>query len=227
MKKTRINVKWGEIYKTTILTAWLGGSGYLMYRIYNNPILLLNPENFWSNIIAIIGIVVATLIGWQIYSAIDWNSKAERISKIEDGYRSMFAALNNTRNFSKASMLYMEAQSLIDDAYKNENEKKEDWSVTDFSDAYLMLLEAVSLYTSPSVEKPIENCIKQMYAMIEAMRRHGIGVDVDFQSNCDELFEHIKKNKQHLTIAQYDKLKDLKSRRVNLCNPNSTANERR
>lgn len=226
MKKIRINVKWGEIYKTTILTAWLAGSGFLMYRIYDNPILLLNPENFWSNIIAIIGIVVATLIGWQIYSAMDWNSKAERISKIEDGYRTTFAALNNTRNFSEASMLYMEAKSLIDDAYKEEQKKiegdNEDWSPDDFPEAYLMLLEAIALYTSPSVEKPVQNCIYAMYGIIEAMRRNNVGQDAEFQSKCNDFFQQIKENKHHLTIAQYDKLKDLKSRRVNLCNPNPT-----
>lgn len=225
MKKIRTNVKWGEIYKTTILTAWLGGSGYLMYGIYDNPMLLLNPENFWSNIIAIIGIVVATLIGWQIYSAMDWNSKAERISKIEDGYKSMFSALINTRNFSEASMLYTEARSLIDDAYKKEQDKDEFWSATDFSDAYLMLLEAISLYTSPSVEKPIQNCMDWMNGMIEAMRRYGVGADADFQTKCDELYEQIKGNKQHLTLAQYDRIKELNNKRKNLCNP--TSNEQR
>lgn len=226
MKKIRINVKWGEIYKTTILTAWLAGSGFLMYRIYDNPILLLNPENFWSNIIAIIGIVVATLIGWQIYSAMDWNSKAERISKIEDGYKAMLLEVSNNRNFSQASMLYMEAKSLIDDAHKEEQEKNEgkndEWTADAYSDAYLMLLEAISLYTSPSVEKPIQNCINWMYGMIEDMKRNNIGSDADFQSKCNELFEQIKANKHHLTFAQYDDLKNLNEKRKNLCNPNPT-----
>lgn len=226
MKKIRVNVKWGEIYKTTILTAWLAGSGYLMYRIYANPILLLNPANFWSNIISIIGIIVATLIGWQLYSAMDWNSKAERISKIEDGYKAMLLEVSNNRNFSQASMLYMEAKSLIDDAYKEEQKKNEgkndEWTADAYSDAYLMLLEAISLYTSPSVEKPIQNCINWMYGMIEDMKRNNIGSDADFQSKCNELFEQIKANKHHLTFAQYDDLKNLNEKRKNLCNPNST-----
>lgn len=226
MKRIRINVKLGEIYKTAILTAWLGFSGWIMYGMYDNPILLYNSADRWSNLIAVIGIVVATLIGWQIYSAMDWNNKAERISKIEDGYRSMFAALNNTRNFSEASMLYMEAKSLIDDAYKEEQKKNEngnvDWSPDGFPEAYLMLLEAIALYTSPSVEKPIQNCIDAMYGIIEAMRRNNVGKDAEFQSKCNDSFQQIKENKHHLTIAQYDKLKDLKSRRVNLCNLNST-----
>lgn len=221
MKKIRINIKCGEIYKTTILTAWLGGSGYLMYRIYDNPILLLNPQNFWSNIIAIIGIVVATLIGWQIYSAMDWNSKAERISKIEDGYKAMLLEISNNRNFSQASMLYLEARAMIDDAYKDENDKNEgkndEWTPDAYADAYLMLLEAISLYTSPSVEKPIQNCINWMYGMIDSMKRNGIGNDAAFQYKCDELFEQIKANKHHLTIAQYDALKNLNERRKNLC----------
>ena len=209
-------IRWGDIYKTSVLTVWLGWSGYLMYEIYNNPILLENTNDIWSNLIAVIGIIVATLIGWQIYSAMDWNSKAERISKIEDGYKSMFSALSNTRNFSEASILYSEARSLIEDAYKNEKDKKEDWSATDFSDAYSMLLEAISLYTSPSVEKPIQNCIDWMNGAIQAIQRNNVGKDAEFQNKCDELFEQIKDNKHHLTLAQYDRLKVLNRIRKDL-----------
>ena len=113
MKKTRINVKWSEIYKTTILTAWLGCNGYLMYRIYDNPILLINPENFWSNIIAIIGIIVATLIGWQIYSAMDWNSKAERLSRLENANQSITTEIKNNRFFSEASVHFIQGLLII------------------------------------------------------------------------------------------------------------------
>lgn len=212
----RINVRGSlsrcEVYKTTMLTIWLIFSGWLMWKIYSNPIMS-SGENIWSNLIAVIGIIVATLIGWQIYSAMDWNSKVERLSKIEDGYSSLMTEANNNRNFSEASMLYLDARSKLDDFYN-----KPDESIDDLEGIYKSFLTAISLYTSPSVEKQIQRCIDWMEGALSNIERYNIGKDKDFQNECESLYRQIMENKHHLTMVQQGKLKSLNVRRKNLKN---------
>lgn len=206
----KAQLRFGELYKTTILTAWLAFSAWLMWKVYNNP-SLSNDKEFWSNMIAIIAIIVATLIGWQIYSAMDWNNKADRISKMEDGYISLLSEIASNRNFSEASMLYMEVCSRIDIASEDPDNFAEN-----YEDYYLQLLRAISLFTSQSVEEAIENCISRMYSVIDAMERYNTGSGDDFQDDCDCVYKTIKENKRHLTVAQQDKLRGLENRRKQL-----------
>lgn len=208
----KIHIGIGEFYKTTILTAWLAFSAWMMWRVCNIS-MATDEADFWSKIIAIIGIIVATLIGWQIYSAMDWNSKADRITKMEDGFCSLMSEIRTNRNFSEASVLYINARNLINEADEDPENSKES-----FEGCYKMLLKAISLYTAPSVEQQIEDCIGWMYSVVESMERHGYGKDEDFQEECDKLFTQIKSNKHHLTIAQQGKLKGLESRRKGLKN---------
>ena len=198
---------WQEVYKSTILTVWLICSGWLMWEIYSNP-TLTTGENFWSNLVAIIGIVVATLIGWQIYSAMDWNSKAERLAKIEDSYSSLINDIRNNRDFSEASMLYLDARSQLDDLYNNPEE-----AYDNLESIYSSFLMAISLYTAPSVEKQIQNCIDWMRGVLDNMERYNMGKDNSFQDECNQLYCNIMKHKNHLTIAQQETLKALNAQR--------------
>lgn len=206
----------GELYKTTILTAWLSFSAWLMWGIYNNPILS-SGENFWSNLIAILAIIVATLIGWQIYSAMDWSSKIERISRMEDGYSNILKEVVNNRNFAEASVLLLRAQSLKKLADDSPEDNK-----NFYEDAYRLMLRAIKLYTSISVEEQILNCIMPMYAIIESMGRYGVGDGTDFQEECDVLYNQIKEHVHLLTLDHQGRLKDLHNRRKAIAENNTT-----
>lgn len=200
----------GELYKTTILTVWLAISVWMMLRVCDSS-MMTNDNEFWSKLIAIIGIIVATLIGWQIYSAMDWNSKAERMTKIEDSFSSLISDVQNNRNFAAASVLYIKARNMLNSAYEDPENSKED-----FQDCYLTLLKAISLYTAPSVEEQIEDCISWMNGAIENMRRFDVGKDTRFQDECNNLYKQIIANKQYLTIAQQNKLNSLNKKRTGL-----------
>lgn len=156
-------------YKIVILTIWLVFSGWLMYKIYSNPINVLDKSNVWSNLIAIIGIIVATLIGWQIYSAMDWNSKIERISNIERTYAKLFADVGNNRKFVEATILLFNARAQLNSI--EDIEKAKD----DFADLYKQLLEAISLFVAPSVERQIQDCIDWMLGAMDNMERFKTG----------------------------------------------------
>lgn len=210
MKKQR-TIKWGELYKSAILTAWLIFSGCLMWGVYSNPILLLNPQNFWSNIIAIIGIVVATLIGWQIYSAMDWNSKAERLSRLENANQSITTEIKNNRFFSEASVHFIHAILSMTEADANPTDNKDNYSF-----AYKSLLHALSLYVGPSIEDPVEECIQYMFGALQAIRLNDVPVDEDFHATCEKYYQIINEHKNHLTKAQQGKVEQIHKRRLAL-----------
>ena len=212
MKKIRLNVRWGEVYKNTILTAWLGGSGCLMYRIYDNPILLLNPENFWSNIIAIIGIVIATLIGWQIYSAMDWNSKAERLAKIENTNVSLISDVKNVRSYAEASVLFIDALMTIADLGDEPNKK--DGYQKKKKNTYTTLLKALTLYAGPTLEETIQNCLQYIEHVMDMINLYDVEMDNSFQEECNELYEKIKSNKDRLTKTQWGSVQRIHKKRV-------------
>lgn len=214
MKRNRQNIKWSEIYKTTTLTVWLAASGYLMFKIYLNPILLSQTDNNWSNLIAIIGIIIATLIGWQIYSAMDWNSKAERLSKIEETGSSLVKEIKDVRSYAEASTLFIEALNIM--AELGEEPNKKDGYEDNLTEIYTLLLQALCLFAGPTLEETIERCISKLQYTIGTMSMYGIKPSTSFHEKCEELFENIKSNKQNLTNAQWNKLKAIHKSRTEL-----------
>lgn len=199
----------GEFYKITILTAWLIFSGLMMYKVYTKD--SSNDGELWSNLLAIVGIIIATLIGWQIYSAMDWNSKVERLSKIESLYDKLSLDVLGNRNYSEATYLAISAERMLNDALKAPEEDKED-----FPKIYKNFLQAIRLFGASSVEEAIESCIMQLYGLIEYMRRYESDLDDDFHAHCDTLYEKIKSENKYITKAQLGKLKDIHHRRNEL-----------
>lgn len=197
----------GELYKTTILTAWLAFSAWLMWRVCNIP-MATNEADFWSKLIAILGIIVATLIGWQIYSAMDWNSKIERLSKIEKMYNDISMNVEGNRNYSEATYLAISAARHLDLALKEPKEYKEN-----FTDIYLSFLKAIKLFGDSSVEESIENCISNLYAILDYMRWNEVQLNDDFHSKCEAMYEDIKNTNRFITKAQLGKLFDVNCRR--------------
>lgn len=202
-------IRWGEIYKTSVLTVWLGWSGYLMYEIYNNPILLKNTNDIWSNLIAVIGIIVATLIGWQIYSAMDWNSKAERLSRLENANQSITTEIKNNRFFSEASVHFIQGLLTYTEANTDPEKNKNDYVF-----AYKSFLRALSLYVGPSIEDPVEECISYLHVTADCIRRYEADIDDDFHSECEKHYETIKGHKEHLTKAQQGKVEQVHKKRT-------------
>lgn len=204
-------IRWGELIKAITLIAWLGFCGWLMYQIYSNPISISNKSDVWSNLIAILGIIVATLIGWQIYSAMDWNSKVERLSKIESLYDKLSLDVLGNRNYSEATYLAISAERMLNDALKAPEEDKDD-----FPKIYKNFLQAIRLFGASSVEEAIESCIMQLYGLIEYMGRYQSDLDDDFHAHCDTLYEKIKSENKFITKAQLGKLKEIHNRRIGL-----------
>lgn len=205
-------IRWGEIYKTSVLTVWLGWSGYLMYEIYNNPILLKNTNDIWSNLIAVIGIIVATLIGWQIYSAMDWNSKAERLAKIENTNVSLVSDVKNVCSYAEASVLFIDALMTIADLGDEPNKK--DGYQDNLKNTYTTLLKALTLYAGPTLEETIQNCLQYIEHVMDMINLYDVEMDNSFHEDCNELYEIIKSNKGRLTKAQWGSVQRIHKKRV-------------
>lgn len=144
MKKQRNTIARGEIYKTSIFTAWLGFSSYMMLRVCDMQ-MSTNDSEFWSKLIALIGIIVATLIGWQIYSAMDWNSKAEKLNRI--------GGLEDKLNEACRKLIEQDERNLL--LIRAINEIRKVTSHEDASIKYLCAAKAISLLLDTNV--PIED----------------------------------------------------------------------
>lgn len=206
----RNRFKSGELYKMLILTIWLVFNCWLMYEVYRNSFSIYKDHTL-SDLISIIGIIVATLIGWQIYSVMDWNSKIERLSKIEDNNITIDREIKDTRAYTEASILFIKALNMIADIGENGEERKDE-----YEDIYQDLLKALSLYSGPTLEETIEACINNLQLALNSLQMYRVEVSPIFMENCDALYETIKQRKDNLTKAQWNKLIILNTKRKSI-----------
>ncbi len=177
----------GELYKTSILTAWLAFSMWLMWKVYNNPILS-GFADFWSNLIAIIAIIVATLIGWQIYSAMDWNSKAAKLDRIEK--------VENKLNIANQKLEEQDARNLL--LIRAVNEIRKVTTHDDVSLKYRCAAKAISLLLDANVpikDDLIEVQTEILSSLLEAMEKSGDMQSrryfAQFLQNMDNIYNQI------------------------------------
>lgn len=199
-----------EFYKITILTLWLGFSGYILYSIYTRPAVLGCGE--WGNIISVLGVIVATLIGWQIYSSIDWVSKSERISKLENFAENLQNSFIKDQHRNRADISFVQALMM-----HNDTDKMQDKLRDNYPNVYRLYLESLSNYLSSVHSLTVESCLFNMETVIKSMEKFKPNdLPPNFMNDCNALYQSILKYRQKLTSEQIERLNKLNEKRKTL-----------
>lgn len=196
-----------EFYKITILTLWLLFSGYILYSVYARPAVLGCGE--WGNIISVLGVIVATLIGWQIYSSIDWVSKSERISKLENLAENLQNSFIKDQHRNRADISFVQALMM-----HNDTDKMQDKLRDNYPNVYRLYLESLSNYLSSVHSLTVESCLSNMETVIQYMEKfmpHEL--PPNFMDDCNILYQNILIHRKKLTSKQIERLNKLNEKR--------------
>lgn len=196
----------GELYKTTILTVWLTSSIWLMWKVYNNPILS-GCENFWSNLIAIIGIIIATLIGWQIYASMDWGAKLTQISSIESRVSLIDADFRKGEALNRAHIDFL--QALLMWSHRNRDPSGD---AENLPNIFRLLLSALNGYLIAMEHIPIGSCIENLGTLIEQMETLPTINNTEWlRTECGKLFDSIAERQRFLSPDQSSRILSFKT----------------
>lgn len=206
-----------ELYKITILTLWLLFSGYLLYAVYARPVSLSCGD--WGNIISVLGVIVATLIGWQIYSSIDWVSKSERISKLESIAENLQNSFAKDQFRNRADISFVQALMM-----HNDTDKMQDKLRDNYPSVYRLYLESLSNYLNATQSYSIESCLFNMEAVIKHIEKfmpHEL--PPNFMNDCNALYQKIIHHSKNLSSEQIERLNKLNEKRKTLFQDNLRA----
>lgn len=196
-----------ELYKITILTLWLLFSGYLLYIVYTRPVPLGCGD--WGNVISVLGIIVATLIGWQIYSSIDWVSKSERISKLENLAENLRNTVIRDQFHNKANVSFMQAIMVHNDTDKNQSKARDN-----YPNVYKLYLDSLYNYLNATQPLTVESCLYNMERVIDSMESFRPSkMPPNFMDDCNNLYHSILKHRKKLTSEQIGRLNKLNEKR--------------
>lgn len=206
-----------ECYKIAILTLWLGFSGYILHSVYTRPAVLGCSE--WGNIISVLGVIVATLIGWQIYSSIDWVSKSERISKLENLAEDLQNSFIKDQHRNRADISFVQALMM-----HNDTDKMQDKLRDNYPNVYRLYLESLSNYLSSEHSLTVESCLFNMETIIQYMETFKPNeLPPNFMDDCNNLYLNILRYRKKLTSEQIERLNKLNEKRKTLFPENTKA----
>lgn len=206
-----------EFCKIAILTIWLLFSGYLLYTVYTRPAVLGCGE--WGNIISVLGVIVATLIGWQIYSSIDWVSKSERIAKLENLAENLQNSFIKDQFRNRADISFVQALMM-----HNDTDKMQDKLRDNYPNVYRLYLEALSNYLSSVHSLTVESCLFNMENVIKSIEKFKPNeLPPNFMDDCNVLYQSILRYRQKLSSEQIERLSKLNEKRKTLFPENPKA----